>query len=636
MSMRVSALVALFSAFTVLSFSPATPAEARPAAKPSVCGAPFTGAFTEPPRVEMWTLRPDAGGRPELVLGVHKDRDRYCYRYTLNGVAHTVAPVIVVRRGERFDLRIANDISSQSRGEFVASNVLPACMPMPMPHAKVVHYTGYLNHQIDDLYMPKLATDTNVHLHGFQGPAIQENIFLSTLSTPMHACEYHLDIPKTQPPGTYFYHPHVHGGSDEQIAGGLAGVWIVEPDTPQIAASADHLAYLAYRWPAALDYQYMPDYTAFYFAGMNREAALKNSPPVSYDPFNPPAWPLGFPFQAAGLAIDPHACEGIGGSEPLITVDGYAVPATLTVPGGQEQLLRIVNGTSDSPKTLKLRDENGNTVPMHVAEVDGNPLSGDMAHPLARYLTVDKLMVSSANRSDVLVNVPPGRTYTLWSTHYCAGPLGFLQLPHPLLHVTGNAVTETDPAPAVESKPVDVADTPAGKLVAFARAHPSLVRKRAITFTEYLFPSHGKKIPIHSSFFITDTTNPNFREHGFYPLFAAGQAVPEQADITVKRGSIEEWYLFNTTMESHTFHIHQMSFVEMSGGPNGVPVTIDDMFDPVGTLVSNPKDPQFPLVKPSLVRVLMDFRNVPRGTFVFHCHMLFHEDRGMMGIIRVV
>ncbi|MBV8283850.1 MAG: multicopper oxidase domain-containing protein, partial [Candidatus Eremiobacteraeota bacterium] len=39
---------------------------------------------------------------------------------------------------------------------------------------------------------------------------------------------------------------------------------------------------------------------------------------------------------------------------------------------------------------------------------------------------------------------------------------------------------------------------------------------------------------------------------------------------------------------------------------------------------------------PSRTRLLLDFRNVPRGTFVFHCHMLFHEDRGMMGIIRVV
>jgi FtsP/CotA-like multicopper oxidase with cupredoxin domain len=56
---------------------------------------------------------------------------------------------------------------------------------------------------------------------------------------------------------------------------------------------------------------------------------------------------------------------------------------------------------------------------------------------------------------------------------------------------------------------------------------------------------------------------------------------------------------------------------------------------PFGSLLANPKDRNYPLIKPSRTRVLLDFRNVPRGTFVFHCHMLFHEDHGMMKIIRV-
>lgn len=212
--------------------------------------------------------------------------------------------------------------------------------------------------------------------------------------------------------------------------------------------------------------------------------------------------------------------------------------------------------------------------------------------------------------------------------------MAFLELPHPLLRLTGLPGTQTDPSPAVTSEMADTANTPAAKLVAYARAHPSLVHKRAITFTEYVFPAHGK-IPVHASYFVTDTTNPNFHEHAFYPQYARGQTFPYNADITVKRGSVEEWYLFNATMEAHTFHIHQMSFVQVDGGPNGVPITIDDMFDPVGTLLPNPKNPRFPLVKPSVVKMLMDFRKVPRGTFVFHCHLLFHEDHGMMGIIRV-
>ncbi len=40
-------------------------------------------------------------------------------------------------------------------------------------------------------------------------------------------------------------------------------------------------------------------------------------------------------------------------------------------------------------------------------------------------------------------------------------------------------------------------------------------------------------------------------------------------------------------------------------------------------------------VHPTITKVLLDFRNVPKGTFPFHCHMLFHADHGMIGIIRV-
>jgi FtsP/CotA-like multicopper oxidase with cupredoxin domain len=67
----------------------------------------------------------------------------------------------------------------------------------------------------------------------------------------------------------------------------------------------------------------------------------------------------------------------------------------------------------------------------------------------------------------------------------------------------------------------------------------------------------------------------------------------------------------------------------------GVPVTVDTVFVPVGKLLRNPRDPNYPLVQPSITRVLLDFRHVPKGEFLFHCHMLYHEDRGMMAVIRV-
>lgn len=618
-----------------LCMPPGAPNAAAKAPKSHPCGPlPSGDAFVEPPDVDVSRLPLDSAGRHELIVAVERDGDRFCYRYRWNGATQTVAPTIRIRAGERFDMRVANEISAPSRGLTVASNAIPACMPMPMPPAPVVHYVGYLNHEMDDRWMPKIPLDTNLHLHGFQGAASEENVFLSTLSTPEHACEYSITVPRSQPPGTYFYHPHAHGASDVQVAGGLAGVWIVEPATPQVAASNDRVVVLRYALPFANESNFAPDETALSTYAAQYEGSLKAAPPVRYDPFAPPAWPLPFPMSAGTLALDPRGCDGAA-SDAVIGVNGAPATVNLDVPAGTTQLLRLVNATSDSPKAFKLLGDSGKALPMRVVELDGNPVGGNMAQPLSNFDPVTRLMLVPSGRAALLVSVTSGETMTLETTHYCEGVDAFYQMRRKLLRIHGVAQPAGTAPVAVASRPVDQRQVPAAKLLAYARSHPGAVHRRAITFTEYVLPPH-KKIPLHASFFITDTTDPNFREHAFYPEFSAHGSVPENPDIVVKRGAIEEWYLINTTMEAHVFHIHQMSFAIENDALGRDPATADTAFLPVGTLLHNPGNANHPFVKPTVTKVLLDFRHVPRGTFVFHCHMLFHEDRGMMAIVRVV
>lgn len=629
--MRGRSFAWLVFALVFASAGRAAPGAPAVAQASHVCGPSVAShALERPPDVEMWNAPLDASDEHELILAVHRDGDRFCYRYAWGGVVRTVAPTIRVRRGEHFALRIANDISGPSRGENVASTAMLPCMPMHMPPATLTRYVGYLNHTVYDRYMHVAPVDTNIHLHGFQGPADQENIFLSTLSTPLHACEYRITIPRTQPPGMYLYHPHVHGASYNEVAGGLAGVWIVEPDEPQLARSAEHVIILRYRLPARLDNPFAPDEGAFGTAGASYEGARPAAPPVSYDPFKPPPWPVTFPMRAGGVALDPTGCDGLA-SEAIVSVNGSETPARLGVPAARTQLLRILNATSDSPKLLRIRDGAGREVPFRVVGLDGVPVSGNMEHPLAGYIPMNSLMLSPMSRADVLVTLEPGSTLTLSSEHFCEGKDMFFQMHHDLLTIAGMATGSH--AANVASGPVAIAATPAARLVAFVRTHPSLVHRRAITFTEYAFPRRGA-IPLHAAYYITDTTNPHFHEHPFWPVYRPGAMVPSNPDIVVRQGAIEEWYLINATMESHAFHIHQMAFVQ-EHSPMGMPVTIDTVFVPVGSLQPNPQNPNYPLVNPSITRVILDFRHVPKGEFVFHCHMLFHEDRGMMGIIRV-
>ncbi len=606
------------------------PAHAASQPPPSTrCGAPVApGPLVQPPQIEASSLPPNDLGVHELVLGVARAGDRFCYRYALDGVEQNAAPVLRVHRGERFAVRIVNEISTPAAGAHVAASALTQCMPAAMAMPKTTAFVGYLNHMMYASYAPMSDTDVNLHLHGFEGPPEQENIFLSTLSSSAHACEYDVTIPRTQPFGTYFYHPHAHGMAADEVAGGLGGMWIVEPDAPQIPLADEHAIILYYRIPFVNDAPPGPPIDLLSTTAARHQAALMPLPPARYDPFNPPPWPLPFPLRVGAQSVDPNGCGSA--PSPLISLNGVDAPANLTVPANRPQLLRILNATSDSVKYLRLRDAGGQVQTLNVVGRDGIPVSSDEAQTLAHYVPMKGVQLVPAGRADVLLTLEPGQVLTLYSDRRCNGPVDELLIKHDLLTIYAGPAS-SDSA-AIASSPVTPGESPAAGLLRFARAHPKLVKRRAITYTEYALPDL-KGDHNHPEFYITETSNVNFHEQPFMPVFAKGELTP-QASIVVKRGTIEEWYLFNATLSAHTFHIHQMAFAAEDEAP--APVMLDTVLVPVGAALPNKADPNYPLVKPSRTRILLDFRNVPRGTFVFHCHMLFHEDGGMMGVIRVV
>jgi FtsP/CotA-like multicopper oxidase with cupredoxin domain len=97
----------------------------------------------------------------------------------------------------------------------------------------------------------------------------------------------------------------------------------------------------------------------------------------------------------------------------------------------------------------------------------------------------------------------------------------------------------------------------------------------------------------------------------------------------VRQGDVEDWIIENRSTELHAFHIHQLHFLLLDW--SGVPVNEPFLRDTVNVPYYNATMLQYPSV-----RLRMDFRD-PNivGTFVYHCHLLEHEDGGMMGIIRV-
>ncbi|MBK5232580.1 MAG: multicopper oxidase family protein [Thermoleophilia bacterium] len=94
---------------------------------------------------------------------------------------------------------------------------------------------------------------------------------------------------------------------------------------------------------------------------------------------------------------------------------------------------------------------------------------------------------------------------------------------------------------------------------------------------------------------------------------------PDQV-LTMKLGSLEQWTLVNKTSEWHTFHIHINEFQVLSvGGEKRPYVDYQDnvMIPPGSNVVMRTRPTDF------------------TGKFVFHCHVTFHEDHGMMAAVQV-
>jgi FtsP/CotA-like multicopper oxidase with cupredoxin domain len=95
---------------------------------------------------------------------------------------------------------------------------------------------------------------------------------------------------------------------------------------------------------------------------------------------------------------------------------------------------------------------------------------------------------------------------------------------------------------------------------------------------------------------------------------------------TVKLGATEEWRITNESPMLHPFHIHDVQFLVRSRNDRPAPEHERGWKDTVA-------------VRPGeTVSVVAQFKDYadPDNPYMYHCHILEHEDRGMMGQFVVV
>ncbi|MFO1072734.1 MAG: multicopper oxidase domain-containing protein [Geminicoccaceae bacterium] len=115
----------------------------------------------------------------------------------------------------------------------------------------------------------------------------------------------------------------------------------------------------------------------------------------------------------------------------------------------------------------------------------------------------------------------------------------------------------------------------------------------------------------------------------FSAFYINGKTYDEdRIDTTVRLGDVEEWTIKNAAGELHVFHLHQTSFLVKE--VNGVQQDYPGLRDVINV-------PWQSNGRPGEVKLLIPFTNpIMVGKFVYHCHIVGHEDAGMMQNVEVV
>ena len=257
----------------------------------------------------------------ELDLAIHDQKlpdgtTRYCY-VTSDG---NLSPTLRIKPGDQLVIRLKNDLVDYAAAtpEFDPSRA-QALASAPICTAKKA---------VDACSSGAMTpVSTNLHFHGLTVPPVchQDDVLKTSIQPDDPPFEYRFRIPDDEPPGLYWYHPHIHGFSRKQVLGGASGALIIEGierADPKLAG------------------------TARARAGDPRSGPVNpDAPPSKSEPVVPK------------MLIDSDgdsANNGTGFGKPAkdLSVNFVPVPypdyppATLTMKPGERQLWRVLNASA--------------------------------------------------------------------------------------------------------------------------------------------------------------------------------------------------------------------------------------------------------------------------------------------------
>jgi FtsP/CotA-like multicopper oxidase with cupredoxin domain len=430
----------------------------------------------------------------------------------------------------------------------------------------------------------------NLHFHGLTIPPVchQDDVLKTAIRPGDLPFEYRFRIPEDEPPGLYWYHPHIHGFTKAQVLGGASGALIVEG----IERADKAVAGLPERVLIIRD----------------QDLLNPNAPPAKWGPVVPK------------MLIDRDgdaANNGTGYGKPAkdLSINFVPVPypdyrpAVIEMKPEEQQLWCVLNASGITYLNLQLLY--GQTPqPLGLVAMDGVPLNQNgLARDFVDWQT--HLGIPPGARMEFIVKGPPSGVSGLLVTKTVdTGPSGENDPNRALATV----VASKD---AVEPSQLSAASSPLPppQLPWLGTVTP--VRTRRLYFSEKLVDPNDPTSA--TEFYVTvDGQAPQ--------MFDPKSGVP---NILARQGTVEDWIIENRSAELHAFHIHQLHFLLLDY--LGRAVNEPFLRDTVNVPYYNGRTLTYPSI-----RVRMDFRDPNTiGDFPYHCHLLEHEDGGMMGLIRV-
>jgi L-ascorbate oxidase len=570
----------------------------------------------------------------------------------VNPDAPYVAPTIEINPGDTVDITLHNRLPAD-----------PSCIGTDMNPDR-----------------PHCFNGTNLHSHGLwvSPTGNSDNVLLSI--NPGVSFQYEYNVPPDHPAGTFWYHSHRHGSTALQVASGMAGALIIRGDrvpTPSDHGDIDTLLKNGDGTPLTERILVLQQ---IQYACLDADGNIK----IRRDPPNDPkgkivAWVCD-PGDVGG--IETYGDKNGNGFGPpswnqsgrYTSINGLVLPTFKTTAGAIERWRLIHAGVRDTIALQFYKLKPGAAAVARLVAADTDSFIGDncTGAPLPfQVIASDGLTMSAAQqvtldtlqpgyRSDALVVFPGAGSYCVVNAAIAApASVTRTAVPRRLL-----GIVEVAPGTTVTDIRGYVVDT---LVTAAQSAMPANVRgtvvadlKNGLRLTS--FTPHpdvtDAEVKGHQflTFFIdtsTDDTKFEVSNAPFDQPFAPKPYDPNRVDRVLTLGSTDEWQL-QSRFVSHPYHIHVNPFqVVKILDPNGKDVSAPGAVDDAD---GQPPDPQYPGLKgvwkdtlwvKSLIPQIDDFPKgiytiVIRtryerfiGEYVLHCHILDHEDQGMMQNVRI-